>query len=92
MKQTFRMSALGQSISFAILLTKIAAAIGRLEIGAGTRPPARWAQANRPDYSYAVFSERARAAGCACYLVSFPGRRVVYYGRAAETYVEHFPS
>jgi hypothetical protein len=51
----------------------------------------RWAQGNGADYSYAAFSLRVRAAGCAGYLVSFPGRRVVYYGRTAETHVEHFP-
>ncbi|WP_151718594.1 DUF1398 domain-containing protein [Gemmobacter serpentinus] len=50
----------------------------------------RWAQANPADYSYAVFSEKARAAGCAGYFVSFLGRRVVYFGRTAETHVEHF--
>lgn len=52
----------------------------------------RWAQASPADYSYAAFSDRAMAAGCAGYLVSFPGRRVVYFGRTAETHVEHFPS
>jgi hypothetical protein len=31
------------------------------------------------------------AAGCAGYIVSFLGRRVVYFGRTAETHVEHFP-
>ncbi|KAF0103038.1 MAG: hypothetical protein FD144_2213 [Rhodospirillaceae bacterium] len=51
----------------------------------------RWAQANPPDYSYLAFREKAKAAGCAGYLVSFPGRRVVYFGRTAETHVEHFP-
>ncbi|MBP1884429.1 DUF1398 domain-containing protein [Sinorhizobium mexicanum] len=51
----------------------------------------RWAQANGPDYSYRSFCERARAAGCAGYLVSFLGRRVVYFGRTAETHIEHFP-
>ena len=51
----------------------------------------RWAQANPVDYSYVAFSEKAKAAGCAGYLVSFPGRRVVYFGRTAETHVEHFP-
>ena len=51
----------------------------------------RWAQANPPDYSYAAFSAKAKAAGCAGYLVSLLGRRVVYYGRTAETHVEHFP-
>ncbi|MDP3339469.1 hypothetical protein [Frigidibacter sp.] len=51
----------------------------------------RWAQANPPGYSYAAFSQQAKAAGCAGYLVSFTGRRVVYFGRTAETHVEHFP-
>lgn len=52
----------------------------------------RWAQTNPADYSYAAFSERAKSAGCAGYIVSFSGRRVVYLGRTAETHVEHFPS
>ena len=51
----------------------------------------RWAQVKPADYSYVAFSEKAKAAGCAGYLVSFPGRRVVYFGRTAETHVEHFP-
>jgi uncharacterized protein YbcV (DUF1398 family) len=51
----------------------------------------RWAQANPADYSYVAFSAKAKAAGCAGYLVSFLGRRVVYFGRSADTHVEHFP-
>ena len=51
----------------------------------------RWAQANSPDYNYPAFCAWAKAAGCAGYLVSFLGRRVVYYGRTAETHVELFP-
>jgi uncharacterized protein YbcV (DUF1398 family) len=51
----------------------------------------RWAQANGAEYSFPAFCERVKAAGCAGYLVSFPGRRVVYYGRTAETHVEMFP-
>ena len=41
---------------------------------------ALWAQANPSDYSYVAFSKKVKAAGCAGYLVSFPGRRVVYFG------------
>ena len=59
--------------------------------GDGVEALVRWAQANGPDYSYAAFCEKVRAAGCAGYLVSFLGRRVVYYGRTAETHVELFP-
>lgn len=51
----------------------------------------RWAQANPADYSYVAFCEKAKAAGCAGYFVSFLGRRVVYFGRTAETHAEHFP-
>ncbi|MGC9449544.1 hypothetical protein [Cereibacter johrii] len=53
-----------------------------------------WSAGRRPNganYSYAKFSQKARAAGCAGYLVSFPGRRVLYLGRTAEVRVEHFP-
>lgn len=58
---------------------------------AGVEALVRWAQANGPDYSYASFCQKVKAAGCAGYLVSFPGRRVVYYGRTAEAHVELFP-
>jgi hypothetical protein len=51
----------------------------------------RWAQSGAEDYSYQAFSALAKAAGCAGYLVSFLGRRVVYFGRTAETHVEMFP-
>jgi uncharacterized protein YbcV (DUF1398 family) len=58
---------------------------------AGIAAQVAWAQANPPDYSYAAFSTNVAACGCAGYLVSFPGRRVLYFGRTAETHVEHFP-
>jgi hypothetical protein len=58
---------------------------------AGVEALVRWAQADGPDYSYAGFCEKAKDSGCAGYLVSFLGRRVVYYGRTAETHVELFP-
>jgi uncharacterized protein YbcV (DUF1398 family) len=51
----------------------------------------RWAQSAAPDYSYAAFCAQVKALGCAGYIVSFPGRRVLYFGRTAETHVEHFP-
>lgn len=51
----------------------------------------RWAQSGDADYSYSAFSGKAACAGCAGYLVSFPGRRVVYFGRTGETHVEHMP-
>ena len=51
----------------------------------------KWAQLNGPDYNYAAFNDRVTANGCAGYIVSFLRRRVLYYGRTAETHVEHFP-
>lgn len=51
----------------------------------------REAQTNAPGYSYRSFCAKAAAAGCAGYLVSFRGRRVLYFGRSGETHVEHFP-
>ncbi|HUW74811.1 MAG TPA: DUF1398 family protein [Methyloceanibacter sp.] len=45
-----------------------------------------------PGYTYRGFCDKAARAGCAGYLVSFSGRRALYYGRTAETHVEHFPS
>ena len=42
-------------------------------------------------YTYAGFCRKVMAAGCAGYIVSFTGRRAVYFGRDAEIHVEHFP-
>ena len=44
-----------------------------------------------PGYTYAGFCRKVMTAGCAGYLVSFPGRRVVYFGRTAEVHTVHFP-
>ena len=51
----------------------------------------KWAQLNPPDYNYLDFNNRVTANGCAGYIVSILGRRVLYFGRTAETHVEHFP-
>ena len=51
----------------------------------------REAQQQVPGYTYNGFSEKVAAAGCAGYVVSFPGRRALYIGRTAETHVEPFP-
>jgi len=51
----------------------------------------REAQAKVPGYTYDGFCSKVKAAGCAGYMVSFLGRRAVYFGRTAETHVEHFP-
>ena len=51
----------------------------------------REAQQLVPGYTYEGFCRKVMAAGCAGYIVSFSGRRAVYFGRTAETHVELFP-
>jgi uncharacterized protein YbcV (DUF1398 family) len=55
------------------------------------REAIREAQQMVPGYTYKGFCEKVAAAGCAGYMVSFSGRRALYFGRTAETHVEHFP-
>lgn len=55
------------------------------------REAIREAQTKAPGYTYRGFCAKSAAAGCAGYLVSFPGKRVLYFGRTGETHVEHFP-
>jgi uncharacterized protein YbcV (DUF1398 family) len=52
----------------------------------------REAQTLVPGYTYKGFIAKVAGAGCAGYMVSFLGRRVLYFARSAETHVEHFPS
>lgn len=52
----------------------------------------REAQTLAPGYTYAGFCRKVAAAGCAGYIVSFSGRRALYYGRTAETHIELFPA
>lgn len=65
----------------------VAARLDKAALGEAIRE----AQANGPGYTYAGFSRKAKAAGCAGYLVSFSGRRALYFGRDAATHVELFP-
>jgi uncharacterized protein YbcV (DUF1398 family) len=51
----------------------------------------REAQTLAPGYTYKGFISKVTQAGCAGYMVSFLGRRVLYFARSAETHVEHFP-
>src|SRR5262245_34807009 len=41
----------------------------------------REAQTLGPGYTYKGFCAKAKAAGCAGYMVSFTGRRALYFGR-----------
>lgn len=51
----------------------------------------REAQTLAPGYTYKGFCAKAKTAGCVGYMVSFSGRRAVYFGRTGEIHVEHFP-
>lgn len=51
----------------------------------------REAQQLVPGYTYKGFCTKVMQAGCAGYIVSFLGRRAVYFGRTGETHVELFP-
>jgi len=44
-----------------------------------------------PGYTYKGFRAKVAGAGCAGYLASFLGKRVLYYGRTGETHTEYFP-
>ncbi len=55
------------------------------------RAAIREAQQQVADYTYTGFCRKVASAGCAGYVVSFSGRRALYFGRTAETHVEHFP-
>jgi uncharacterized protein YbcV (DUF1398 family) len=56
----------------------------------GVEKAIRASQAGEIDFKR--FCIEIAAAGCIGYLVSFPGRRALYYGRTAETHVEPFPA
>lgn len=49
------------------------------------------AQAMVPGYTYEGFCAKVARAGCAGYVVSLLGKRVLYYGRTGETHTEYFP-
>jgi uncharacterized protein YbcV (DUF1398 family) len=44
-----------------------------------------------PGYTYKGFCAKVARAGCAGYVVSLLGRRVLYFGRTCETHTEYFP-
>ncbi len=60
-------------------------------LGEAVKAAIREAQSGVAGYTYKGFCRKVKAAGCAGYIVSFSGRRVVYFGRTAETHIEHFP-
>ena len=51
----------------------------------------REAQVLVPGYTYKGFCAKVARAGCAGYVVSLLGQRVLYCGRTGETHTEYFP-
>ena len=76
----------------AVLAIRAAAAVSAGFDVAPIQAAIREAQALAPGYSYERFCRKVAAAGCAGYMVSFSGRRALYYGRTGETQVELFPN
>jgi uncharacterized protein YbcV (DUF1398 family) len=79
----------GMGVELPTHVTNVAvAAAFNIEV---VRTAIREAQALVPGYTYKGFCDKVKRAGCAGYLVSFPGRRVLYFGRTGETHTEYFP-
>ena len=55
------------------------------------REAIREAQTKAAGYTYHGFCEKVARAGCAGYLVTFSGKRVLYFGRDGQTHTEFFP-
>ncbi|HEY1682203.1 MAG TPA: DUF1398 family protein [Candidatus Tumulicola sp.] len=79
----------GRSVSLAthVVKTPVAAALDAVTLQAAIRE----AQQLVAGYTYLGFCEKAAAAGCAGYFVSFSGKRVLYIGRDAGVHEERFP-
>lgn len=76
--------------AFEIINIKTPGAVAAEFKAATVEANVRKSQANT--HSYREFCENVKKAGCAGYLVTMPGRRVVYFGRTGEMHVEYFPS
>lgn len=83
----FRSSGESVEMRASSLSGDIAAVFDKAKIEAAIRE----AQSGAPGYTYDGFCKKVRAAGCAGYMVSFLGKRALYYGRTGETHVELFP-
>ncbi len=55
------------------------------------REAIREAQQLLPRYTYKGFCAKVAKAGCAGYVVSLLGQRVLCFGRTCETHTEYFP-
>ncbi len=68
-----------------------ALSIGKAFDVAAVQAAIKEAQQQVEGYTYHGFCDKVMAAGCAGYIVSFLGKRALYFGRTAETHVEYFP-
>ena len=82
---------LGGGEAFILPLDNIDAAVADHFDASGIASAVRTAQQQAPGYTYRGFCRAVMAAGCAGYIVSFPGRRVLYLGRTGDMHIEHFP-
>ncbi len=55
------------------------------------REAIREAQTKAIGYTYHGFCEKVVRAGCAGYLVTISGKRVLYFGRDGQIHTEYFP-
>jgi uncharacterized protein YbcV (DUF1398 family) len=65
--------------------------VGEAFDASAVREAIREAQVLVPGYTYKGFCTKVARAGCAGYVVSLIGRRVLYFGRTCETHTEYFP-
>jgi uncharacterized protein YbcV (DUF1398 family) len=71
--------------------TKVSEPIAASFDAAAVKDAIREAQTLARGYTYKGFCNKVAGGGCAGYMVSFSGRRAVYFGRTAELHIEHFP-
>ena len=79
----------GQSVEFKTEPPAVPVA-PRFDVGQ-VKESIRQAQMMVPGYTYRGFCDQVVAAGCAGYLVSLLGKRVLYFGRTGGTHTEYFP-
>jgi uncharacterized protein YbcV (DUF1398 family) len=82
---------LSEGTSFKLSLPNNNVSVAKVFDAATVQAAIKEAQQQVKGYTYKGFCEKVMKAGCAGYIVSFLGKRVLYFGRTAETHVEHFP-
>ena len=70
---------------------KVSAEIGKDFDVEAIKAAIKEAQQQVEGYTYKGFCKKTMQAGCVGYIVSFVGKRAVYFGRTGEIHIEHFP-